>query len=123
MPSAPRAHVARLGRQFPAATQAVDQRRVGLIFATQLFSKSGSARQLELILSRIPLPPMRWPYPYLCSVRSVNPATENATAGKDKRMGSIEIDDSQFQISVKGSGFNLEPCHVIQLAALTGRGI
>jgi len=55
---------------------------------------------------------MRWLYPYLRSVRGMNPPTENATTGKDKRMGSIEIDDSQFQVSVKGSGFNLEPCHV-----------
>jgi hypothetical protein len=54
---------------------------------------------------------MRWLYPYLRSVRGMNPPTENAT-GKDKRMGSIEINDSQFQVSVKGSGFNLEPCHV-----------
>ena len=84
---------------------------MGLIFATQLFAASGSARQLDLMLSRIPLPPMRWLYPYLRSVRGMNPPTENAT-GKDKRMGSIEINDSQFQVSVKGSGFNLEPCHV-----------
>ena len=85
---------------------------MGLIFATLLFATSGSARQLDLMLSRIPLPPMRWLYPYLRSVRGMNPPTENATAGKDKRMGSIEIDDSQFQVAVKGSGFNLEPCHV-----------
>jgi len=41
----------------------------------------------------------------------MNPSTENTTARKHDRVRAIEIDDSDFQVSIEWSGFNPQPCH------------